>query len=217
MLSFIDSLTSNPALTDIELDIYLGDETETDSALAPVKLSNLVGLNINLNYDEMYTRAVLSAISSPALVYLILNGVCRETLDAIIYILRTSYELPKYPVLTHLELACIERTEITELGRDFVDALPTITHLSFSYGDSVDSILAALVRYGIEGTVPWPNLQAVTLPHFFMPESIPVLRDFVAARILSGHPLEMFKLEKALFAALSEDEYLRDRVWLELI
>ena len=134
---------------------------------------------IDLDFNDAYTRAMLSAISSPALSTLVLGHMSGFMIEGFVQTLRNSPQLPKYPALIHLELYCMS---CREFSCDLMNILPNITHLILVQCNAA-SILTQLSSYHSKNegaTVPQPKLRAIMVEPFTHAEIKP-LRDFVAA------------------------------------
>lgn len=211
---FQQLLTSVPALTNLRLRGLIFEPEEGAEPWAIV-LSQLVSLDFDFDQNDQYTRNVMSAISSPALTSIAFGNMPVEVVNAFVEATNISQYWPKYPTLTHLQFSDVYLPHRIHLNSYFVDALPTITHISFR--SCTFDVLAALAKADsrAEGIVPWPNLRTVTI-NPFTDKWVQPLCDFIAARIGSGHPLESIRLSQSDIMTLSGAEFFRSNVRLDL-
>jgi hypothetical protein len=98
------------------------------------------------------------------------------------------------------------RVEIRRLPP--IEALPTITRLSFRSWDETVYVLERIIKFESEqeDIVAWPNLQALTIVPFDS-EWIQPFCDFIAARIGIGLPLESISLNGGDMEILKNSEF----------
>lgn len=211
---FHQLLTSVPSLRNLKLGGLIFKPEENTEPLVIV-LSQLVSADFDFDLDDKYTRDVMSTISSPALTSMAFGDMPAQVIDAFVDATKQSQNWLKYPKLTRLEFNDIYFLPHIHLNSHFVDALPTITHISFRSCTVV--VLEALAELDsrAEGTVPWPNLRTITI-NPFTNEWVKPLCDFIAARTGSGYPLESIRLSQRDIMTLSSAEFFRGNVRLDL-
>jgi hypothetical protein len=211
---FIELLISVPALINLKLE---GDIVVLDGLddLPNIKLAHLESLSISdVPFEEcMYT--ICLAMSGPALTSLELGNMTSWTTHAVTRILQQSQRQPKFPALTHLKF---KSASFIELNNAFINALPTITHISLSSCPFSYELLEFVAEFESESddNFAWPNLQKLTIIPFG-PAYIEPLCVLVAARIRIGLPLHTIVLSENDVDAFRKIEFLRDNMLVELI
>lgn len=200
---FVQLLTSVHALTHLKLGSFVTEPEETDQLI--IELPLLTSLEIELNYNDPFDDHlwhICAAISSPALTTLSVGSLPEYSAYEFVDVLQNSPRLPKYPILTHLEF---KFADCVEVNRNFVEALPTITNLSFVSCDDTALALNRLIELDSTSTahISWPRLNTLTITPYKQ-EWEQSFRSFILTRSRTGCPIANVRLDQSGISALRE-------------